>query len=85
MARIASELKTKLKRDPRALVNLIVRLKDAPDARVAELKARGLVVRRTFTLISAIAVQGPAATLLALATEPWVLSIEEDKTVHTMQ
>lgn len=85
MASIAPELVTKLKRDPQALVNLIVRLKDAPDAHVADLKARGLVVRRTFTLISAIAVQGPAATLLALANEAWVLSIEEDKTVHTLR
>lgn len=85
MAHIAPELKTKLKRDPQALVDLIVRLKDAPDKRAADFKARGLAVRRTFTLISAVAVQGPAATMLALANESWVLSVEEDKSVHTLR
>ena len=85
MVSIAPELKTKLKSSPQALVDLIVRTKDAPDVHVADLKTRGLAVRRTFTLISAIAVQGPAATVLALENEAWVLRIEEDKTVHTMQ
>jgi hypothetical protein len=85
MAHIAPELKTKLKRDPQALVKLIVRLKDAPDKRIADLKARGLDVRRIFTLISAVAVQGSAETFLALANESWVLSVEEDKPVHTLR
>jgi hypothetical protein len=84
MSSIAPELKSKLQRDPGAVVNLIVRLKDAPAAHVDDVKARGITVQRTYSLISAMAVQGTASATLALADEPWVLSIEEDKTVHTM-
>jgi hypothetical protein len=84
MAGIASELRSKLQRDPNALVHLIVRLTDEPNTHVADVQALGITVRRTFTLIPAIAVEGTAAASLALADQPWVLSIEEDKPVHTM-
>lgn len=84
MASIASDLKAKLQRNPTQSVNLIVRLTDAPDAHLTDVQSRGLTIRHTYTLISAIAIQGLASACLALADEPWVLSIEEDKVVHTM-
>jgi hypothetical protein len=84
MAHIPPELKSKLERDPQAIVNLIVRVKDKPQAHLDDLRALDVTVRRTFTLIPALAIQGRAAALLKLAKKSWVQSLEEDKVVHTM-
>ncbi|MDE3090562.1 MAG: hypothetical protein KGJ80_14370, partial [Chloroflexota bacterium] len=81
---IPADLKSKLQYDPSAVVRLIVRLKDDPESRVAAVQAHGLTVRHTYSLISAVAVEGTAAASLTLANEAWVLSVEEDKQVHTM-
>ncbi|MBI5305078.1 MAG: hypothetical protein HY868_23300 [Chloroflexi bacterium] len=84
MAGISTQLRTKLQSDPEAIVHLIVRVKDDPQAHVADVQARGLTVQRTFSLIPAMAVEGKAGASLALADQTWVLSVEEDKPVHTM-
>jgi hypothetical protein len=84
MANMQPDLKKKLEREPGSMVNLIVRLKDAPDVRVADVRALGLTVRYTYSLVPGMAIQGTAAASLALAQKPWVLSVEEDKQVHTM-
>lgn len=83
MANITSEFKTKLEQNPGALVSAIVRLNSEPAARLAEFEKRGLAVQRTFSLISAVAVQGKASACLSLTNASWVLSIEEDRAVHT--
>jgi hypothetical protein len=85
MANVSSELKSKLQRNPRAAVNLIARLQNEPSDYRAALEARGINVRRTFSLIAAIAIECKASAALALAKETWVVSIEEDKSVHTMK
>lgn len=84
MANISQDLKSKLQTSPNTTVRLIVRLTDDPAGRVAAVQAFGLTVRYTFTLISAVAIEGTASASLKLADEPWVVSIEEDKAVHTM-
>ena len=84
VASISQDLKSKLQQNPSATVRLIVRLKDDPGSRVAAVQAHGLTVRRTYSLISAIAVEGTASASLSLSDEPWVVSVEEDSTVHTM-
>ncbi len=84
MATLAAELRDKLRRKPGATVNLIVRTKGDPNVHATALEASGMKVRRTFSLISGLAIQGPASAALDLAREPWVESIEEDKPVHTM-
>ena len=84
MANISPDLKSKLQTSPNATVRLIVRLADDPNRRVAAVQAHGLTVRHTYTLISAVAIEGTASASLKLAQEPWVVSIEEDKAVHTM-
>nr|WP_290668048.1 hypothetical protein [Ardenticatena sp.] len=67
-------------------------LRAAPDRRVAALVrvrsnapdddavwlAHGVHVRRRYRLLNAVAVEGSAAALLALADEPWVERIEPD-------
>jgi hypothetical protein len=84
MAKIQPDLKSKLKRAPDSVVNLIIRVKDTPGAHVADVCALGLTVRYTYSLVPGMAIQGTAAASLALAEKPWVLSVEEDKPVHTM-
>ncbi len=84
MASISPDLQSKLKRDPNALVNLIVRVKDSPSAHLGDLQTRGFTIKRTLTLVPSVAIQGPAAAVSDLARQPWVVSIEEDKAVHTM-
>ena len=84
MANISQDLKSKLQTNPNATVRLIVRLADDPSRRVVSVQAHGLTVRHTYTLISAVAIEGTASASLKLAEEPWVVSIEEDKPVHTM-
>ncbi len=84
MANIAPELLSKLQLNSNATVDLIVRLKDDPSAHIAEIQSRGLVVRYQYSLMSAVAVRGKASACLDLASQPWVVSVEEDKSVHTM-
>lgn len=84
MATIPPDLQTKVQHDPQTQVDLIVRLADDPGKRVRDLQSLGWTVRRTFSLTPSVAVQGPASASLALARQPWVLAIEEDKSVHTM-
>ena len=83
VASISQNLKARLEQNPNASVRLIVRLKDNPGSRVAAVQAHGLTVRHTYSLISALAVEGSASASLALAQEPWVVSVEEDTVVHT--
>ena len=84
VASISQELRAKLEQNANATVRLIVRLKDDPGSRVAAVQALGLTVRHTYSLISAIATEGSASASLALAQEPWVVSVEEDSAVHTL-
>ncbi len=79
-----ASLEAKLQSDPNAVVNLIVRVKEVTPARVSDLQARGITVRYTYSLTNSLAIQGPASAMLALMQVPWVVSIEEDKPVHTM-
>ena len=84
VATMSQDLKSKLLQNKNATVRLIVRLKDDPNIRVAAVQSHGLTVRHTYSLISAIAIEGSASASLALAQEPWVVSIEEDTAVHTL-
>ncbi len=84
MATIPPALKAKVQNAPHATVDLIVRLADDPGKHVDELQSLGWTVRRTFSLTPSVAIQGPASACLALANQPWVTAIEEDKSVHTM-
>jgi hypothetical protein len=81
---VETDLIEKLKADPDAEVHLIVRLKVDTGDSLRRLSTMGLRVRHRFRLTRTVAVTGRAADGLALSTEPWVESIEEDKPVTTM-
>ncbi|MBI3913354.1 MAG: hypothetical protein HY327_04105 [Chloroflexi bacterium] len=84
MVSLDDDLRARLQQDPQAIVNLIVRTQQNRDQDLESLRARGLTIRHTYSLISAIAIQGPASAALALTREPWILSIEEDQTVRAV-
>lgn len=84
MASIPQALEAKCQRDPDAPVDLIVRLTDDPSIHLQDLQSLGWTVKRTFSLTPSVALTGPASACRALATKPWVASIEEDRPVHTM-
>ena len=84
VARLSPELKAKLKSNPEVIVRLIIQVKGEASSRVRDLQTRGVIVRHVFSLTPSLAVEGPASTLLTLANENWVLSVEEDKPVHTL-
>ncbi len=84
MANIPQSLKDKLQQDPNAPVDLIVRLTDDPSNHLHDLQSLGWTVKRTFSLTPSVAIHGSVSACQALAAAPWVVSIEEDRPVHTM-
>jgi hypothetical protein len=81
---IDKELETILRTAPDAPVRTIVRTASYPGEYVPKLQALGLRVLHISSLINAITVEGPATAVLALGTEDWVVRLESDKPVHTM-
>lgn len=82
--KIHETLREKLRASPETKVNLIVKVKNDPNALASLLKKAGLEVRHIFRLTQAIAITGQAKSCLALADEPWVESIEEDRQVKAL-
>jgi hypothetical protein len=85
MSKISPDLASRFRAQPDATVHLIVRLADSPADAVDRIRARGLTVRRQFSLIRALAITGPAGVCLSLLDEPWVTRIEEDQEIRTMR
>ncbi len=84
MASLSPDIQSKIARDPNAPLNLIVRVDTSPSAHLDDLKKLGFTVKRSFTLTPSVAIQGAASAAQDLARQPWVVSIEEDKPVHTL-
>lgn len=82
--KLGSDLRARLQADPDATVGLIVRVSGDLEHRAEELARRGLAVQRRLRLIAALAVRATGRQALALAGEPWVLKIEEDRQVRAL-
>lgn len=67
-----------------APVDLIVRTADRPAPYTARCAALGVEIRYTYNLLPGLAVTASGATALRLADEPWVVSIELDRTVRAL-
>lgn len=63
----------------------IVRTLELKTDYVVETEAVGLVVSRELRLISGLAVEGAANSLIVLARSSWVLRVEPDEPVHTLR
>ena len=84
MANLSSTFKAQLERDPNAMVNVIVRVHETSSTQTQKFESLGLKIKHAYTLIPGFALAGSASAVLALAKETWVVSVEEDKQVHTM-
>jgi hypothetical protein len=84
MSKIEPSLQHKLEAWKDSPFDLIVRVSGPPEDSRPRLESRGIQVRRQFQLLSALAVNCLGGEALALAEEPWVLKVEEDKPVTTM-
>jgi hypothetical protein len=80
-SRIDREFRTRLEKLGSTRVQAIVRVSGSPEQAAKRLRQAGMTVRHAYTLVPAVAVAGPAQTLLAVAGESWVLKVEEDKPV----
>ena len=84
MANISPALMEKLSRDPNGSVNVIVRVQGDAAAHTQHVQGFGVTIKHAYTLIPGFALKGTASAILTLAKETWVVSVEEDKQVHTM-
>ena len=83
MAAIDSDYLKTLQTNPAQSVAVIIKTAADPKPYLTRLTGAGFTVTRTFSLISAVAATGPAGAVIKLAAEPWVVSIEPDRPVHT--
>lgn len=83
MTAIDPDYKKTLQANPAQSVAVIIKTATDPQPYLAYLTGVGFTVTRTFSLISAVAATGPAGVVIKLAAEPWVVSIEPDRPVHT--
>lgn len=79
-----SELLERLRRSPDQDVELIVTVEGDPRDYEGQLQAFNLKVKRTFFLTQKLALGGAARAFIALSHENWVIKMEEDKPVQTM-
>lgn len=85
MSKIDRALHQKLAADPGQSVALIVRTDGDPAPHLPRLAEMGLQVGHQFKLVPGVSVIGPASAALSLLEEMWVLKVEEDRPVKTMQ
>ena len=85
MEKIDSALHQKLAADPEQSVALIVRTDGDPSPHLSRLAELGLQVGHQFRLVPGVSVTGSAGAALLLIEEKWVIKIEEDRPVTTMQ
>ncbi len=79
--RIDPALETRFGQRPKELVRVIVRVRGDTALASMRLNELGCTVERQYQLIPAIAVSCSAQKALALLTEEWVSSVEEDRLV----
>ncbi len=84
-ARLEPGLLGRLRRAPDAPVRLIIGVRGDLDALAAEAERSGAVVHRRLSLIRALAIGATGRQALALAREPWVEWIEEDREVRPLE
>ena len=85
MEKIDSALHQKLVADPEQSMALIVRTDGDPAPHLSRLAELGLQVGHQFRLVPGVSVTGSAGATLLLLEEKWVIKIEEDRPVTTMQ
>ena len=70
---------------PDQTMYLLLHVSQTGPAQVAEIERAGYVVRQQTSIIPCYAVSGPGRGLQTLAKEDWLVRVEEDSPVQTMQ
>ncbi|MCG3141990.1 MAG: hypothetical protein HDKAJFGB_03350 [Anaerolineae bacterium] len=83
-ARIDPQLAAQVQAAPTAQYAVIVRVEGDLDARQTELEADGLQITRRLWLIRGVACTAPGSALLTIASHEWVISIEPDMQIRTL-
>ncbi len=83
MAKIDPAYLQTLQHDPNHSVAVIVKTLPPSKDHTNRAETLGLTVTHTFSLLPAFAATGPASAVMALISEPWVVSIEPDQPVYT--
>ena len=82
--RVDRGLLARLKRNPEAQFDLILRVSGSTADAASRLSKQRISVRRTFSLTHSLAVSATGAQASQLAREHWVESLEEDKPVRAL-
>ncbi len=82
--KIKPEFTARLRGDPSAQAAVIVTTDGPPAGFADRAEALGLRVHRQFKLRPMLALGGPASAVLTLLEESWVLLVEEDQKMTTM-
>ncbi len=82
--KIAPELLRRWQAAPGQEVQAILRVTEVTDQVVAAVERAGLQIRQRTQLVPTLAVQGPAQGVLSLLSEPWLVSVEEDRPVRAL-
>jgi hypothetical protein len=83
-ARAESDLLQAWQRSPERSFDLIVRVEGDPSERGAQLKARGVEVRRRYRLTPTLSIRCAGRAALALLDLEWIVRIEPDKQVSAL-
>lgn len=82
--KIAPQFRRSLELNPTQRVDVIVRTEADPRDLAPKVVEHGLLVRHTYSLIKALSASGLGLSVLELAKEPWVVEIEPDQEMRTM-
>ena len=81
--KLSAELAQRVQADPTAPVHLLLRVTAISDPAEAAIVAAGFQIHRKLTLVPVFAVTGPAANVLDLLDQPWLINADLDRPVHT--
>ncbi len=81
--KISPELAHRIQADPTALVHLLLRVTAISAPAEAAIVAAGFQIHRKLTLVPVFAVTGPAANVLDLLDQPWLINADLDRPVQT--
>lgn len=85
LKKIPRPLQRKISDSPSETIFLLLHVSKTGPTQLATIEDAGFEVRHQTSLIPCYAVSGPGLALKALVNESWLVRVEEDGTVETMQ
>ncbi|HHX66297.1 MAG TPA: hypothetical protein GX702_15580 [Chloroflexi bacterium] len=85
MANIDAETREAWRKNPDAMVSLIIRVTGDIEKRTEALEARGVEIKRRFRLTQSLGVRCTAKTALGLLRLSWITKVEPDRPVRALR